>query len=141
MKNLSYKIVVNNQEIITHLNVITDNYSLEYDIAESNNKLDEFLTHENYKSLECYIKALESGKIENYDNGLELGITNDAEGRRIRLVKPYYIANFGNNKQNLDKVVQFCRENDIEIETHERTYLSWTRKRFKVGKLRTFKQN
>lgn len=119
-----YKIIINNKEISTHLNVITANYSLECDIAKSNNKLDDFLAHENYKSLECYIKALESGKIENFNTELELSVTNDEEDSRIRLVKPYYIANFGTNKDNLDRVVQFCRENHIDVETHERTYLS-----------------
>ncbi|MEM7487335.1 MAG: hypothetical protein AAF348_19170 [Bacteroidota bacterium] len=124
MKNFMYKIIVNNKEIFAHLNVITANYSLECDIAENSNKLDEFLAHENYKSLECYIKALESGKIENFNTKLQLSRTKDEEDTPIRLVKPYYIANFGTNKHNLDKVVQFCRENDIEVETHERTYLS-----------------
>ncbi|TXN37736.1 hypothetical protein FVB32_05455 [Flagellimonas hymeniacidonis] len=77
MKNQEIKIVVLDQVFITNLENIKANYTLEAEIASEFGKTKEFRSHEHFKTIEAYTSALVAGKIENYDNELELDTTHD----------------------------------------------------------------
>ncbi|PIF00575.1 MAG: hypothetical protein CR994_05780 [Maribacter sp.] len=78
MKNQEIKIVVQNQVITTNLETINANYELETEIASEYGKTEEFRNHEYFKTINTYTTALILGKIENYDNGLELEPIHDS---------------------------------------------------------------
>ncbi|MEO2050276.1 MAG: hypothetical protein ABGX00_00815 [Allomuricauda sp.] len=62
-----------------------------------------------YETLEEFTELLKQGKIDAYDFDPKLG-------------RKYYIGNFGEDYEGLQKVIEFCKSHGISIETHEREY-------------------
>lgn len=107
MENNRLTIIVNSIEHKVSLETIKLNFAVsehyevtDCDVGEGGQR--------GYETLEEYIELLQSG--------------NYADDFNFHWGTKYYLANFGDNLEGLQRVIQFCKDNGIDVETHERTH-------------------